>query len=168
MQNGERRSLTACAGSSLEDLRSLFNLPAFERRANHCYELRLTSRCVPGSQVCSGRAGGDDCQSNARSTISCICRNHQREVKGDGGRLLLNRLLRRGLPRLSSNCVSVIVCISVFAPSLGVRIGQIRSDPYKYGYTGIFRIIPNIDSSQTWATVTLPCAERCLATSTTS
>lgn len=162
--------------------------PESPRRLRNRYELILTWRCVPGSQVCSGRAGGAGCQSKARSTSWCICRNHQREVKGGGRGLVRDRWVKRGLPSLSSSCVSVILCLSVFAPSVGIWVGQIRSNPYKYGNNDLvgcgggtsgswgkapgrrrrrdFRIIPNIDNGSTRASLSLPCAERWRATST--
>ena len=56
------------------------------------YELAPTRRCVPGSQICSGRGGGAGCQSKALSTIWCIWWNHQRAVKGDEGRQVRQRL----------------------------------------------------------------------------
>ena len=69
---------------------AFFCIPAPPLWTNRRYELTLTFRCVPGSQACSGRAGGAGCQSKARSTIWCIWWNHQREVKGEGGRLVRN------------------------------------------------------------------------------
>jgi hypothetical protein len=154
------------------------------------YWVTRTWRCVPGNQICSGRGGGAGCQSKARSTIWCIWWNHQRAVKGGEERLMRSDWVTWEAPRLSSNCVSVIFGLSVFVPSVGVWIGQIRSNPYKYGKgrfagpdgweTGDqartpcqwrgreFRIIPNIDNGRTRATLAVRCAERCKATLTAS
>jgi len=73
-------------------------------RPNRRYELAPTWRCVPGNQVCSGRAGGAGCQSKARSTICRIRSNHQRELNGGCPRLARRDGCLRGLPRPSSNC----------------------------------------------------------------
>jgi hypothetical protein len=96
------------------------------------YELAPTRPRVPGSQICSGRGGGAGRQSKARSTIWCIWLNHQRAVKGGEERLMRSDWVTREAPRLSSNCVSVIFGLSVFVPNVGVWVGQIRSNPYKY------------------------------------
>jgi hypothetical protein len=110
------------------------------RRPMCHYWATRTWRCVPGNHVCSGRAGGAGCQSKALSTIWCIWWNHQRAVKGDEERYVRSDWVTREAPRLSSNCVSVMFYLSVFAPSLGVWVGQIRSNPYKYGYRGFGRL----------------------------
>ncbi len=104
------------------------------QRSTGRYELRLTWRCVPRNQICSGRGAGAGCQSKARSTIWCIRSNHQREVNVDGGRMARGDWAMRTLPRLSSNCVSFIISISLSAPSVEGWVGQPRSNPYKYGY----------------------------------